>query len=152
VLVDRPAAVAAARDRLAAFGERAECVEGDFFAALPAGAGAYLLSRIVHDWGDEDAVKILRTCRAAMADGARLLLVEAVLPQRAADAPEAIRMDLHMLILFGARERTEREYGELLAAAGLTLRRVVPTDSPTGLAVLEAVSSPGPAERSLGGS
>jgi hypothetical protein len=138
VLLDRPAAVEQARRRLAG---RAECVSGDFFAAVPAGADAYLLSRVIHDWSDADAVKILATCRAAMGDGARLLLVEAVLPERAADSPEAIRMDLHMLVLFGARERTEREYGDLLSAAGLLLERVLPTASPTGICVLEATAA-----------
>jgi O-methyltransferase domain len=136
VLVDRPAAVEQARRRL---GDRAQCVAGDFFAAVPAGADAYVLSRVIHDWPDAEAVAILRTCRAAMAAGARLLLVEAVLPERAADSPEAIRMDLHMLVLFGARERTEREYAELLSAAGLALARVIPTASPSGISVLEAV-------------
>jgi hypothetical protein len=105
---------------------------------VPAGADAYLLSRVIHDWDDRDATRILRRCRAAMRDGARLLLVEAVLPERARDAPEAIRMDLHMLVLFGARERTEAEYRRLLTAAGLDLRRVVPTASPAALAVIEA--------------
>jgi SAM-dependent methyltransferase len=141
VLLDRPAAVEQARRRLAG---RAECVAGDFFAAVPAGADAYLLSRVIHDWPDDDAIRILRSCRAAMAPGARLLLVEAVLPERAADAPEAIRMDLHMLILFGGRERTEREYARLLGAAGLALRRVIPTDSPSGVCVLESVPTGSP--------
>jgi O-methyltransferase len=139
VLLDRPAAVEHARHRL---GGRAECVAGDFFAAVPGGADAYVLSRVIHDWPDAEAVAILRTCRAAMAGGARLLLVEAVLPERAADSPEAIRMDLHMLVLFGARERTEREYAGLLAAAGLALRRVIATASPSGVCVLEATTVP----------
>jgi hypothetical protein len=145
VLVDRPAAVEQARRRL---GGRAECVAGDFFASVPDGADAYLLSRVIHDWPDDDAIRILATCRAAMADGSRLLLVESVLPERAADSPEAIRMDLHMLILFGARERTEREYARLLSAAGLAPARVIPTDSPSGVSVLESAptgSPPGPA-------
>ena len=139
VLLDRPAAVEQARRRL---GDRAECVAGDFFAAVPAGADAYVLSRVIHDWQDAEAVAILRTCRAAMAEGARLLLVEAVLPERAADSPEAIRMDLHMLVLFGARERTEREYAGLLSTAGLALRRVIATGSPSGVCVLEATTAP----------
>jgi O-methyltransferase domain/Dimerisation domain len=141
VLMDRPAAIAAARERLASDGlsERAECVAGDFFAAVPPGADGYLLSRVIHDWDDRDAVRILRRCRAAMPGTARLLLVEAVLPERARDAPEAIRMDLHMMVLLGARERTEAEYRRLLAAAGLHLRRVVPTASPAALGVVEAV-------------
>ena len=47
-------------------------------------------------------------------------------------------MDLHMMVLLGARERTEEEYRRLLAAAGLDLRRVVPTASPAALGVIEA--------------
>jgi precorrin-6B methylase 2 len=147
VLMDRPAAIPAARRRLEADGvaARAECVAGDFFAAVPAGADAYLLSRVVHDWDDADAARILATCRAAMPDGARLLIVDAVLPERARDAPEAIRMDVHMLVLLGARERTEPEFRRVLAAAGLELRRTIPTGSPAGLSVIEAtaVATPG---------
>ena len=144
VLVDRPEGVAGARARLAAAGldGRAECVEGDFFAAVPPGADAYLLSRVLHDWDDDDAGRVLATCRAAMSDGARLLLVEAIVPERARDAPEAIRMDLHMLMLLRARERTEAQFRSLLAGAGFELRRVVPTGSAAGLSVLEAAVAP----------
>jgi hypothetical protein len=74
-----------------------------------------------------------------MPDDARLLLVEAILPERAQDGPEAVLMDLHMLVLFGtARERTEAQFRSLLDGAGFELRRVVPTGSPAGLGVLEA--------------
>jgi hypothetical protein len=140
VLVDLPGAIPHARRRLEADGlaDRAECRAGDFFAAVPDGADAYLLSRVIHDWDDADAVRILATCRAAMADDARLLLAEAVLPERARARPEAIRMDLHMLVLLGGRERTEAEYRALLADAGLDLRQTVPTASPAGLSVIEA--------------
>ena len=112
VLFDRPEV--AAKSPLPA-------VAGDFFVEVPAGADAYLLSRVIHDWSDADAVAILRTCRRAMGDSARLLLVEAELPERAADHPAAIRMDLHMLALLGGRERTRAEYAALLAEADLRL-------------------------------
>jgi SAM-dependent methyltransferase len=140
VLVDRPEAVKRASERLAAAGlaARAQCRVGDFFAEVPAGADAYLLSRVIHDWDDSDARDILARCREAMAPGARLLLVEAIVPELAVDGPEAIRMDVHMLMLFGARERTEAEYRALLDSAGLALGRVHPTGSPAGLSVLEA--------------
>ena len=135
VLFDRPAAVEAAR---AFLGERASCVIGDFFESVPAGADAYLLSRVLHDWDDEDALRILRVCREAMSAEARLLVVDAILPERAVDQPFAIRMDLHMLLMLGARERTEAEFRDLLARAGFELVRVVPTASPAGLGVIEA--------------
>jgi hypothetical protein len=108
---------------------------GDFFVEVPPGADAYMLSRVIHDWTDDDALAVLRSCRRAMPRSATLLLVEAVLPERAADDPEAIRMDLHMLTLLRGRERTAAEFAALLAAAGFTLDRVLPTAA--GVSVLE---------------
>jgi hypothetical protein len=140
VLTDREAAIPAAREHLegAAVAERAECVAADFFATVPAGADAYVLSRIIHDWPDDDAERILGTCREAMRPDSRLLVVEAIMPERARDRPAAIRMDLHMLLLLGARERTEEEFRSLLARAGFAVQRVVMTASPAGLGVIEA--------------
>lgn len=140
VLVDQQVAVDGARRTFAAAGlsDRTECVVGDFFQHLPSGRDAYLLSRVLHDWSDADAVRILGCCRRAVPDHGRLLIVDALLPDRAADAPDAIRMDLHMMVLFGSRERTEAEFAGLLAASGFALQRVRLSGSPTRLAVLEA--------------
>jgi hypothetical protein len=142
VLYDRPGVAPAAQGRMrdAGVADRCELVAGDFFASVPPGADAYVLSRVLHDWGDEDAARILARVRDAMAPGSRLLVVEAILPERAADRPAAIRMDLYMLLLFSpARERTEAEFRRLLQRSGLELRAVFPTRSPAGLSVLEAV-------------
>jgi SAM-dependent methyltransferase len=135
VLIDRPGAVESAAKRLedAGLAGRAECVPGDFFVAVPDGADAYLLSRVLHDWDDAQAARILASCRAAMRPAGRLVVVEALLPEFVHDAPAVIRMDLHMLELFGARERTEAEYRELLAAAGFEIVGVSPTRSHAGL-------------------
>lgn len=113
-------------------------VAGDFFVSVPAGADAYLLSRVLHDWDDDRAVAILRTCRAAMPADGTLLIVESVLPQLAAQQPAAVRMDLHMLLLLHGRERTEAEYAALLGQAGLALTATIAADRTTGLYVLEA--------------
>ena len=140
VVLERADVVEGARRALADAGlaARSACVAGDFFEHVPAGADAYLLSRVIHDWSDADAVAILRTCRRAMSDSARLLLVEAELPERAADHPAAIRMDLHMLALLGGRERTRAEYAALLAEADLRLTTVVAADPVSGVHVFEA--------------
>jgi hypothetical protein len=139
-LIDRPAAIDDARRHLTAHGltDRCACLAGDFFDTLPGGADAYLLSRIIHDWDDNAAQQILATVRAAMPPHGRVLLVEAVLPERVSDQPAAIRMDLHMLILLGAKERTAAQYRDLLAHAGLRIRQILPTSSPAGLSVIEA--------------
>jgi hypothetical protein len=127
LLFDRPEVVA---------GSDLPSVGGDFFAAVPTGADAYLLSRVLHDWDDEDALRILRTCRAAMRPDSVLLVVEAVLPERAVDDPAAVRMDLYMLALLDGLERTAGEFAALLGAAGLRLTGDIPT--PAGVHVLEA--------------
>ena len=139
-LVDRPAMVERARREMddAGLGDRCTFVAADFFDGVPGGGDAYLLSRVLHDWNDQDAARILRVCHAAMPATARLLIVDAVLPDRARDLPGAVRMDLFMLMLLGSRERTEGEFDRLLSRSGFDLRRVVPTGSPTGLAVIEA--------------
>jgi hypothetical protein len=144
VLVDQPAVVEQARRRLEAEGvaDRCQLVAGDFFASVPAKADAYLLSRVLHDWADDDARRLLAACRSAMPTGSRLLVVEALLPERAQDQPAVIRMDLHMLVLLGARERTEAQYRRLLAETGFQVERVVPTRSPAGLSVIEATPAP----------
>jgi SAM-dependent methyltransferase len=140
VLLDREAAITTARASLqaAGLGDRTDCVAGDFFVEVPEQADAYLLSRVIHDWDDADARRILATCRQAMRPDSRLLIVEAILPERARDRPAAIRMDLHMLLLLGARERTETEFRTLLDSSGFNVTRVVMTASPAGLGVVEA--------------
>jgi hypothetical protein len=144
LLFDQQAVIEGARARLASAGltERCDFVAGDFFATVPSGGDAYVLSRVIHDWDDQMAIAILSNCRRAMADSAKLLLVEVVLPKLAREQPSAIRMDLHMLILLGGRERTAAELDRLLGAAGFRLEAVIPTRSPAGVCVIEAVPQP----------
>ncbi|WP_170309082.1 methyltransferase [Pseudonocardia hierapolitana] len=139
VLFDRPEVV---RDA------QVPHVGGDFFAEVPAGAEAYVLSRVIHDWSDADAVAILRTVRRAIPDTGTLLLVEAVLPARAADDPAAVRMDVHILTLLGGQERTAAEFAVLLDAAGFRLDRVLPTGPGSGVHVLVARTAPDRDDRS----
>jgi hypothetical protein len=93
---------------------------------------------VIHDWSDDEAVAILRTVRRAIPDAGTLLLVEAVLPERAADDPAAVRMDVHMLTLLGGQERTADEFAALLDVAGFRLDRVLPTGPRSGVHVLVA--------------
>jgi hypothetical protein len=141
LLFDRPAVVDRARERLAATGlaSRCEVVGGDFFAGLPPGGDVYLLSRVLHDWDDAAAERILSSCRRAMDAGGTLLLVEAVLPERAREQPAVTRMDLHMFLLSTGRERTAAEFERLLVAGGFQMRRILPTGSPAGISLVEAV-------------
>jgi hypothetical protein len=125
IVFDLPNVVAAAEKTLAAAGlsDRATVVAGDFFDHVPE-ADIYVMSAILHDWSDADAVRILRTIARAATEGARLLLVEMVLPE--ANVPQIAHfVDLTMLVMVGGRERTEPEWRRLLAEGGFVLDRVL---------------------------
>ena len=107
---------------------RCEFVEGNFFESIPPGGDAYLMSHIIHDWTEAQALTILANCRRAMSGKGRLLLVEMVVPTDADMHPSKL-LDLVMLTVAGGRERTAEEYRELYALAGFELTRVVPTGS-----------------------
>jgi len=143
VLLEAAHVVPAARELLESAGVTHRCsvVAGDFFAQVPGGADVYVLKTIVHDWDDERAIAILRTCRNAMRPDSRLLLLERVLAERARDDPEAVNTDLTMLIQLGGRERTGPEFVDVLRAAGLHVTCIVPTASQ--FSVVEAVPAPG---------
>jgi hypothetical protein len=112
--------------------ERCEIRSGDFFAGVPEAADAYLLKWILHDWDDLAAIQILRSCRRAMLPRSRLLVVEHVVGAPNA-APEGKMMDLTMMVMCGGRERTQREFDAVFAAAGLQPTSVTPTGTPLSL-------------------
>ncbi len=116
--------------------DRCEAIGGDFFASIPGGADAYILSTVIHDWHDADSLRILRNIHQAMNGPATLLLVELVLKDRN-EQDFGKLMDLNMLVMAGGKERTAEEFRELLAAAGFELQRIVPTKSASK--VIEAV-------------
>jgi hypothetical protein len=126
VLYDLPGVVeGAVSKRSDAIRDRCEIVGGDFFEEVPAGADAYLLSGIIHDWNDEAALRILRNCRRAIRPDGTLLLVETLLTP--SSDPSRALMDVLMMVLTGGRERTEGEFEALLRDAGFSLTRVIPT-------------------------
>ena len=139
-LLDRASAIELSGPVLRARGvaDRCRCVAGDFFDAVPTGSEAILLSRVVHDFSDQDAVRILRNCHAALPPGGRLLIVEYVVTDDE-DGIAAKLFDLHMLVYFGAaRERSREEFQTLLQESGFTLRGVVRTSA--SIAVIEAIA------------
>jgi hypothetical protein len=137
VLVDLPRMVAApaALRRSAAF-ERCEIRGGDFFESLPVGCDVYVLKRVLPGFADDRCLAVLRVCRAAMPAHGRLLGIEALVSPENEPHPGKIS-DLVMMVQGEGRERTEPEYRDLYRAAGLEIRRVIPTG--TSLFILEAV-------------
>ncbi|HEV2880683.1 MAG TPA: methyltransferase [Pyrinomonadaceae bacterium] len=142
LLFDVPQVIAGAQAYLEAegLGHAIELASGNFFESVPAGADAYMMKHIIHDWDGERALSILRNCHRAMRDDGKLLLVEMVVPK--GNEPHLSKIqDLEMLLSPGGLERTEDEYRELLAAAGFELTQIIPTASP--MCVIEGVKIKG---------
>lgn len=137
VLFDLPHVIATARDAVEASGvaDRVELVGGDFLREVPAG-DLHLVKQILHDWDDEHVVRILANCQKALPAGAPLLIVEMLIPEDNSPSP-AQPMDLNMLVMLNGRERTTKEYANLLETTGFRLERVIPTHTP--FYVIEAV-------------
>ena len=143
ILVDLPHVVEAAhalvRERGVA--DRCQLIGGSFFESVPPGGDAYVMKWIIHDWGDEDATRILRVVRAAIPPTGRLVIFDRLLPERVA-AGELVHQgntlaDLNMLVNVTGRERTEAEFRRLLAAGGFTLSSARLLAS--GLGIVEGV-------------
>ena len=140
MLFDLPSVVEGARCTLCdmRLDHRCSPVAGNFFEQIPPGADAYFMQHIIHDWDDEQALRILGNVREALAGckHGRLLLVDFVLPEDSQPHPGKL-LDLLMLLIPGGRERTEREWHALLGKAGFTITRFVPTKAIAS--VIEAV-------------
>lgn len=139
ILFDLPAVVAGAPELLRKYGvaDRTRTEAGSFFDFVPTGGDAYVLKNIIHDWADEDAVRILTNIRTAARPGTRLLLCEFVIPNHDRDFP-GNWVDLEMLLAAAARERTADEYARLFDQAGFRFSRVVESVSP--LSLIEAIA------------
>jgi len=121
---------------------RCEVLGGDMLQAVPAGADAYVIKRVLMDWDDARAVTILRNCAAAMPDAGKVMVVE-MLMGSANDPSPGKPFDILMLLNQpGGRIRTEAEFRTLFTAAGLRLTRVIPTASPNN--ILEGVRAQQP--------
>jgi hypothetical protein len=139
VLFDLPHVITDAPRTLARHGvdDRVDCMGGDFFESVPAGADAYLVSVVLHNWPDQQAQRILANIAAAGGSGARLLMIEFVVPP--GDTPHPSKMsDLNMLAMLDGKERTETEWRELLTAGDFTGIEIHQTGAP--LSVIQATA------------
>jgi hypothetical protein len=137
VLFDLPEVIAQAR---AAANPRIEYVGGDFFKSAIPPCDLYVMMTVLHDWSDAEAVTILKNIRKTAPAGAKLLLVEAIIDERARGS-FAMDLDIEMLVFAEGRERTEQQWRRVLAEAGFELTRATPLAGISGL--VEAVVAAG---------
>lgn len=134
ILLDLPQVVARPTPlEEAGVAHRCDVMGGDMLQRVPAGADAYIVKRVLMDWGDEQAVRILQNCAEAMPDDGKVLAVEMILPAGNQPSPGK-PFDVLMLLMHpGARIRTEAELANLFRAAGLRLNRIIATASPNSI-------------------
>jgi hypothetical protein len=114
---------------------------GSFFEALPPRADAYLLRHIVHDWNDDDAQRILANCRSAAGADGRILVVERLVGTDHRAGSALLANDLEMMVNIGGKERTEPEFRELFAQAGLQLQRIIGPFGAADHVIIEGVAT-----------
>ena len=140
ILFDMAAVLEGAPDMLDRYDvkDRVEIVEGDFFKEIPVKADIYMLKHIIHDWYEDKCQTILRNIRESMPDDAKVLILDAVIPET--NEPNFGKvLDLEMLLSPGGVERTETEFAELLADSGFKLNRIIPTMGT--VSIVEAVKA-----------
>lgn len=116
--------------------DRCRLSAGDFFTSVPADGDVYVLKRILHDWSDAEALRILRACRDSMPGDARILVIDALLSTGNAPDPNKM-LDVGIMALTKGRERTAEEFQRLFDAAGLNLLRIIPPMAPSAMSMVE---------------
>ncbi len=132
VVFDLPHCAEGAKKNIsdAGVGDRCEFVAGSFFESVPSGADAIVMKSIIHDWNDERCLRILENCHCVLKPGARLMLIDKVIPEKLEPGGSDLFVyldDLNMLRGPGGGERTPSEFRALLAQANFSLRRMIPT-------------------------
>jgi len=129
VLTDLPAVVAEAQAFIdtQGLGDRCEVFACDLLESVPQGGDIYVMKSVLHGLNDEQAVAVLKHCRAAMTASATLLVIEAVLPPHGSPSPLITMLDVHRMVINGSRERSQEELRAFLEASGFHLHRVIPT-------------------------
>ena len=130
ILFDLPNAISDARNLFSSNGleGRYKIKTGSIFESVPTGGDIYILSRVLHDWPDEKALILLRNCRKVMPEKGFLLIREGVLPDNNVQ-PSRLLLDINMMVMTGGKERTEKEWNDLLKKSGFLLHRILKTNT-----------------------
>uniref|UniRef100_A0ACD5ZY99 Uncharacterized protein n=1 Tax=Avena sativa TaxID=4498 RepID=A0ACD5ZY99_AVESA len=105
-----------------------EYVAGDMMSSIPK-ADAMFLKYVLHDWNDEDCVRILRECRKAiLKPGGKVIIVDMVVgsPSNNAAYEAQVLFDLLMMVITAGKERDEREWTKIFMDAGFSHHKTRP--------------------------
>ena len=142
-VLDLPEVIEVAGRHAAAVDERVRArlsfVAGDMFADVPA-ADTYVVKTVMHDWDDASCVRMLKNCRARLAEGGRILGVDNVLPPMGDTGASGTKLlDMLMMLSLPGKERTEAEWHALYAAAGLRVASITPIQPRSVESIIEGI-------------
>lgn len=110
--------------------DRCSTAAGSFFEAVPTGANLYMTKWVIHDWNDDESIKILTNIYNAMPTGGKLLIIDAVIPDNSQNTPHAGKLlDINIMALTTGKERTLSEFKALINNSGLTFKNLIQTDT-----------------------
>ncbi|MDQ6701102.1 MAG: acetylserotonin O-methyltransferase [Acidobacteriota bacterium] len=146
IVMDVPELIPVARKRMTvsdpAVAARLQYVGGNMFDSVPP-ADVYMLKHIIHDWDDDNCIRLLSNCRRSMRGDGRVICVDAVLPPMGnTGGTPAKLLDLQMLVFIPGRERTEVQWNNIYRAAGLEIKSITPVQDDFGTSIVEGVKHP----------
>jgi len=115
------------KDHDEGLGNRYELVGGDFFKSVCTG-DCFLLKMVLHDWADEDCIKILSNIVKSMKEGGRVIVIEFVLKEFGDNSEQQLNftIDLQMMLACRSKERRRDQWNAVFSASGLELLREIP--------------------------
>jgi predicted transcriptional regulator len=115
---------------------RCKYVKGDMFEQIPP-ADLYTMKMILHDWNDEECIKILSNIHKSASDKSKVFIIEHIVPNPG--IPHFSKLfDVHMMCATSGRERTSEEYESILNQAGWRYDKTYYPDSKI-IGVIEGV-------------
>ncbi|MED6217727.1 hypothetical protein PIB30_020358 [Stylosanthes scabra] len=104
-------------------------VGGDMFQSIPQ-ADAVLLKWVLHNWNDEDCIKILKNCKKSISEKGKVIIIDVVIDDEEQEEDEMtatkLLFDIEMAVLFGAKERSKKEWKQLIKEAGFNNYKISP--------------------------
>jgi len=118
--------------------DRIKIIPGSFFESAPVGAEIYILKNILHNWSDEDCIRILKNIKEVLPENGKIVILEMIIEED--NKPSFGKLiDIQMMVFMKkGKERTRQEYKDLLAKSRLKVNRIIPTISP--LSLIESTS------------
>ena len=141
ILMDQPHVVQDAELIMTKAGVHNRCriIPGDMFESIPGDCDAYIMKYVLHDWNDQDAIRILANCRRDMPATASLFVIEQFLGPPNQDSTGKF-VDLNMMVGTGGQERTREELESLLGKSGFQIIDVIATETPLYVTVARKTS------------